>query len=92
MVDVTSTRHEGGHRLVLGCEDGTEGVADLSRERVGKLGVLRDDAERFAAAFVGGGTVCWLGGLDLAPSRLYALAHGLPMPLSFEDAAANESP
>ena len=90
MIDVTSVKHEGGFRLLLGFEDGTHGVADLRGELVGKLSVLRDDAERFAAAFVDGGTVCWPGGLDLAPSRLYALAHGLPIPQSFDDEAANE--
>ena len=90
MIDVTSVRHEGELRLLLGFEDGTQGVVDLSNELVGKLGVLRDDVNLFAAAYIDGGTVCWPGGLDLAPSRLYALAHGLPIPQSFEDAAANE--
>jgi DNA-binding XRE family transcriptional regulator len=90
MIDVTSVQYEGGFRLQLGFEDGTQGVADLGNELVGKLRVLRDDPERFAAAFVDAGTVCWPGGLDLAPSRLYALAHGLPIPQSFEDEAANE--
>lgn len=91
MVDVISVKHEGGYRLLLGFEDGTHGVADLSDELVGKLSVLRSDPERFAAAFVDGGTVCWPGDLDLAPSRLYALAQGLPIPQSFEDEEANEN-
>lgn len=49
------------------------------------------DREIFSQAFVAYGTVCWPGELDIAPERLYALAHALPVPETLEQAKANEN-
>lgn len=43
----------------------------------------------FAKTHFEDGTVCWDAGVDIAPTLLYSLAHGLPRPESFEDAQAN---
>jgi DNA-binding XRE family transcriptional regulator len=90
MIHVTNVRYAGGHQLALTFDDGTLGVADLRVELTGPFESLRDPRV-FADAFVQDGTVCWPNGLDLAPERLYALAHALPVPGSFEQAKANES-
>lgn len=89
MMQVTQVRYEGGYRLALSFSDGSSGVADLEAELHGPFASLRDWRE-FARAHLDGGTVCWPGDLDLAPERLYALTHKLPIPDSFEDVEANE--
>lgn len=90
MIHVTDVRHAGEYRLALTFDDGTLGVADLSSELTGPFESLRD-VRAFALAFVQDDTVCWPNGLDLAPERLYALAHALPVPSTFEQAKANEA-
>lgn len=91
MIHVTQVRYAGEHRLALTFSDGTLGVADLTSELDFKpFAPLRDRAV-FAKAFVEDGTVCWPGGLDLAPERLYALAHELTPPETLEQAHANEA-
>ena len=90
MAEVSKVRYEGNYKLALDFADGSHGVADLESEIHGALEPLRDKRV-FRKARVEDGTVCWPGDLDLAPARLYALAHGLPIPQSFEDADANEA-
>jgi hypothetical protein len=90
MIRVTQVRCLDAYRLALRFSDGSEGVADLEGELVRpRLAPLRDLAV-FAQAQVAEHTVSWPGELDLAPERLYALAHGLPVPKSLEQAQANE--
>lgn len=91
MVRVQSVRHGGGYKLRLRFTDGSRGAVDLEETlgRIKALAPLLDEA-RFAEAYVEHGTVCWPGDLDLAPETLYAEAHGLPIPKSFEDVAQNE--
>jgi DNA-binding XRE family transcriptional regulator len=90
MVEVTKVLYEGGYKLLLEFSDGSHGVADLEPELYGALEALKDKRV-FRRARVDDGTVCWPGELDLAPARLYALAHGLPVPKSCESADANEA-
>lgn len=91
MLHVNQVSYAGGHRLALVFSDGTLGVADLAQEvsSFKPFAPLRDQAV-FAKAFIADGTVCWPGELDLAPERLYALAHGLPVPDTFDQAQENE--
>lgn len=91
MVRVQSARHVGDYKLRLRFTDGSRGTVDLE-STLKRIKALRPllDAERFAEVFVDHGTVCWPGDLDLAPETLYAEAHGLPVPKSFEDVAQNE--
>ena len=91
MIHVLSVRHAGGSRLSLEFDDDTRGEADLSPliARGGLFAALADHA-LLAKAFVDDGTVCWPDDLDVAPERLYALAHGLPAPDTLEQANANE--
>jgi hypothetical protein len=90
MVEVTQVQYEAGYTLALEFTDGSRSVVDLEPEIHGALAALRDK-RLFRRAFVEDGTVAWPGGLDLAPARLYALAHGLPIPQSFESADDNEA-
>lgn len=91
MIHILSVRYAGGSRLALEFDDDTRGEADLTPliERGGLFAPLAD-ASLLARAFVDDGTVCWPDDLDVAPERLYALAHGLPMPDTLEQANANE--
>lgn len=90
MMKVREVEYVGGHRLALTFSDGTSGEADLSSQLARPAFAPLRDEKRFAEAFIQYGTVCWPGDLDLAPERLYALAHGLPGPDTFEQAQANE--
>jgi hypothetical protein len=91
MIHVLSVRHVGGSRLALEFDDETRGEADLTVliKRGGLFAPLADHA-LLAKAYVDDGTVCWPGDVDVAPERLYALAHGLPVPDTLEQANANE--
>jgi DNA-binding XRE family transcriptional regulator len=71
--------------------DGTLGVADLESELRRKAFAPLRDQSVFAKAFIDLGTVCWPGDLDLAPERLYALAHGMSPPSTLEEARENEN-
>lgn len=61
--------------LQLAFQDGTQGQVDMSGlihgTDAGVFTVLRD-VERFQAARIEYGAVCWPGDLDLAPDALYA--------------------
>lgn len=90
MIEVTRVRHAGGYKLSLWFSDGSRGTADLTKEveTRRRWAPLRDE-KLFAKAKVDGGTVCWPGDLDLAPERLYALAHRLPPPKTEAQDRAN---
>lgn len=90
MIEVTRVRHAGGYKLSLWFSDGSRGVADLSGEvaKRKRWAPLRDE-KAFAKAKVDGGTVAWPGDFDLAPERLYALAHQLPPPKTEAQDRAN---
>ena len=90
MIEVTRVRHAGGYKLSLWFSDGSRGTADLSGElaKRKRWAPLRDE-KVFAKAKVDGGTVAWPGDFDLAPERLYALAHRLPPPKTEADDRAN---
>ena len=81
MIEVTKVQHAGGYKLSLRFSDGTSGTVDLSNEVASRKrwSPLKNEA-LFAQAYLDGGTVAWPGDFDLAPERLYALAHGLPLP------------
>ena len=90
MIEVRKVQYKRGYTLALWFNDGTRGDADLEPELYGALEPLRDK-RRFRHAFVQDGTVHWMDGkLDLAPERLYALVHQLPLPKTGEQAIANE--
>ncbi|HEX5661465.1 MAG TPA: DUF2442 domain-containing protein [Polyangiales bacterium] len=91
MVHVIAVRYLDGWNLDVEFDDDTVGVVNLQElvERVPLFAPLQNQAQ-FARAFVEDGRVCWPGDVDIAPERLYALAHGLPAPESLEQARANE--
>jgi DNA-binding XRE family transcriptional regulator len=91
MVRVADAKHAGGYKLRLKFTDGSRGTVELEStlRRIKALAPLLDQA-RFAQVRVEHGTVGWPGDLDLAPETLYAMAHDLPLPKSFEDVAHNE--
>lgn len=90
MIHVSDVAHLGGHRLALTFDDGTSGEADLREHLRGPIFEPLADPKLFAGAYVDGGTVVWPNGADFAPETLYALAHGLPIPDSFEAVDQNE--
>ncbi len=90
MIYVIGVRHAGEFRLALEFDDDTQGVADLSElVRLPVFAPLQDEGT-FRRAYVDDGTVCWPVDLDVPSERLYALAHGLPVPRTLEQAMANE--
>jgi hypothetical protein len=90
MMHVRSVEHAGDYRLKLSFSDGTSGVADLSESFGGPLLGALKDIRLFEKAYIDAGTVCWPGNLDFAAEYLYALAHGLPPPKTFEEVISNE--
>jgi DNA-binding XRE family transcriptional regulator len=90
MIEVKKVKYAGGYKLALTFTDGSRGVVDMEPELHGVLAPLRDK-RIFRHVSVVNGSVSWGGGkFDIAPSRLYALAHGLPRPRTLDDADANE--
>ena len=89
MVYVTKFEHLEGFRINVTFDDGTAGVADL-RDLVKRrpFTAIAPPSE-FAKTRLEGGTVCWAADVDIAPTLLYALAHALPRPRTFEAAQAN---
>lgn len=91
MLNVTKVKALPDFRLRLSFSDGTSGEASMRAKLEGfkPLRPLLDEA-LFRRAFVDEGTVCWPGGLDIAVEQIYALAHHLPSPDTFDQAKANE--
>ncbi|MBX3198251.1 MAG: DUF2442 domain-containing protein [Labilithrix sp.] len=91
MINVTQVQALPNHRLRLTFSDGTSGEASMraTLESFAPFAPLLDEA-LFARATVEDGAVSWPNGLDVAAERLYALAHELPAPETFEQAEANE--
>lgn len=91
MINVTAVKALGGHRLQLTFSDDTSGEADLTALVV-SFAPFKPlaNADLFAQATVEHCAVAWPGGLDIPTERLYALAHGLPEPTTFEQAQVNE--
>lgn len=90
MLKITDVQTRPEHRLWLNFSDGTSGeasIADLVKKPLFKM--LRDD-KVFDSVYIDHGAVCWPGDLDVATEFLYARAHGLPTPDTFEQAQANE--
>jgi hypothetical protein len=90
MIRVRDVEAQPGHHLALQFSDGTSGVVDfrpmLSRRAFGKL----QDEQVFAGAHVDHGVLTWPGDIDIATEALYAMAHDLPIPETFERAQSNE--
>ncbi len=83
LVDVTSVRAVGGHRVWLRFDDGVEGELDLSSllRFDGVFAPLRDP-EFFARVRVDPewGTIGWPGEIDLDSEMLHSLVRGEPLP------------
>jgi transcriptional regulator with XRE-family HTH domain len=90
MMHVRSVEHLGDYRLKLTFSDGTSGTADLSETLSWPAFAPLKDIGLFSHAYIDVGTVCWPGDLDLAAEYLYALAHQLPPPKTFDDVIQNE--
>lgn len=76
---VTHVEVLGDHELRLTFDDGLVGdVAFEDHEWRGVLAPLRDPA-RFEDVGIEMGTLCWLGGLDIAPEPLYEEARRRPL-------------
>lgn len=89
LIKVTTVKALPGCKLDLTFSDGTQGVADLSRDLDGPLGQLADP-ELWKLAHLERGVVTWNDELDIAPEFVYARAHQLKPPQTGEDVAANQ--
>ena len=80
--NITSVEHIEGYRLKLCFEDGSRGVADLSRLRFeGVFEPLKDlDYFRRVQVDPETATIAWPNGVDLDPLVLYSQATGKPLP------------
>lgn len=76
--------------LRVAFSDGSEGVADMSKDLPGVLEDLRNP-DVFAKAHADGYGVAWSDDLDVPPSYVYALAHGFDPPKDIEDAQTHET-
>lgn len=90
MVEVTDVQAKPGYVLELRFSDGTTGNATISDLMERPLFAPLADEALFKQAYVEHGVVCWPGDIDIAPEFLYARAHGLPRPETFEQAQHNE--
>ena len=75
VVRITEVRLEGGRRLALKFDDGTEGVADVSRLLVGPVfDEIRTSHQAFEQVTLDGyGSISWPNGADLEAWVLYEL-------------------
>jgi len=77
--DIVKVIYSRDHILELTFEDGAQGPVDLS-PYASKGGVFEkfSDLEYFKKVEIHPelGTLCWPGGVDIAPETLYALAKG----------------
>lgn len=91
MIHVTQVEALPEYRLSLTFSDGTRGTANM-RDTIYSFAPFEPlrDPNRFRDVRVEGGSVAWGEDLDIAPERLFALAHSLPSPDTFEVAQANE--
>lgn len=89
---VRSVEHVHGYVLSLTFSDGSTEMLDLAPDLIGYRAPLQDLA-LFEKAYVDAvtQTVTWPGGIDIAPSYLYARAHNMDLPSSDADAARNEA-
>lgn len=90
--NMTVTRVEAlpAFKLQLAFSDGSEGIADLSKDLDGPLFPLMEDPALFKQAHVHRGAVVWSDDLDVATEFLYARAHRLAPPRTTEEVSDNE--
>lgn len=69
---VVDARYEGGYRLRIRFNDGTEDVVDCEQWLWGPMLEPLLDETLFRRFFLEGGTVAWPNGADIAPETLYA--------------------
>lgn len=91
IMHVTKVKALPSLRLKLQFSDDTRGEADLSSliASFAPFASLADET-LFLKASIEDGAVTWPNGLDVATERLYALAHKLPEPTTYEQAKDNE--
>jgi hypothetical protein len=90
MIQVTKFDLIDDHRIHLFFSDGTDGEVDLAEEMVHRPFDVLSKPHVWKAAQLDVGTVVWPDGIDFAPEYLYAKAHHLPAPRTYEDTLANE--
>ncbi|MDQ6799256.1 MAG: DUF2442 domain-containing protein [Acidobacteriota bacterium] len=71
LIAVTEASYHSGHRLRLRFSDGCEKIVDFTPWLRGEVFKPLRDVKFFKKFFIGGGTVCWPNGADVAPETLY---------------------
>jgi hypothetical protein len=77
MLHVTRADYLDGYRIRLDFNDGFSGTVDLCGRLTGPIFEPLNDVDRFRQFEIGGHTLCWQNGADLAPEYLRELANGL---------------
>jgi hypothetical protein len=90
MIKVRGVEARPEHKLAVRFSDGTRGVVDF-RPLLEKapFRALRNE-KVFAEAYVDHGAVEWPCDVGIASEALYAMAHGMKVPETLEEARANE--
>ena len=71
LISVTEATYHSGHRLRLRFSDGRQKTVDFTPWLRGEIFKPLRDVKVFKTFFIGGGTVCWPNGADVAPETLY---------------------
>ena len=90
MIQVIKFKVLSSTKIELVFSDGTSGPVDLSAEMKQEPFTALHEPQIWNAVCVEDGSLAWPHGLSIAPETLYAMAHGLKRPESFEDTRANE--
>jgi len=90
MITVRTAEARPDFRLIVSFSDDTEGEVDFRPFLERKAFRVLRDPEVFSRAYVDHGAVEWPEGVGIASEALYATAHKLPRPTTFEIAKANE--
>ena len=70
LIRVVSAEYVKGHQLRVRFSDGAEKLIDFSRWLHGEVFRPLTNKRQFKRFFIGGGTVCWPNGADIAPDTL----------------------
>ena len=77
MLHLAQAEYLDGYRIRLEFNDGFSGTIDLKGHLTGPIFEPLNDLDRFREFEIGGHTLCWKNGADLAPEYLRELAAGL---------------
>ena len=75
ILHISRAEYQGGHRVHLWFNDGTDGVVDLGTVLTGPVFAPLQDLQYFQQFRLEGHTLAWENGADFAPEYLHGLVH-----------------